>query len=58
MFSLAMSKEAGGISPQLSRSHSQLAVTMSKSELKRLIPTTPGGVQSEHASLSPQNEKD
>ena len=41
MDSLAISKEAGRAALQLSRSDSQLAVTLSKSELKRLIPTRP-----------------
>jgi hypothetical protein len=39
--SLAISKEACGVALQLSRSHRQLAITLSKSELKRLISTTP-----------------
>jgi hypothetical protein len=39
MDSLAISKEVGRAALQLSRSHSQLAVTLSKSELKRLITT-------------------
>jgi hypothetical protein len=34
MNSLAISEEAGGVALQLSRSHSQSAVTLSKSELK------------------------
>jgi|SRR5580692_4577383 hypothetical protein len=41
MDSLAISKEAGRAALQLSRSDSQLAVTLSKSELKRVIPTRP-----------------
>jgi len=52
MDSLAVSKEAGRAALQLSRSHSQLEVTLSKSELKRLIPNAPSVVQPERVTLS------
>jgi hypothetical protein len=45
MDSPAISKEGGRDALQLSKWQSQLAVTPSKSELKRLIPTPPGVVQ-------------
>jgi len=46
---MQLAKKAGGVALKLSQSHSQIAVTLSKSELKKLIPTAPGGAQSERA---------
>jgi hypothetical protein len=53
---MAISKEAGGVAVQRSRSHGRLAVTLSNSALKRLIPTTQVASQSERAILSPSRK--